>query len=63
MAKLCIFTVLKLQLQGDGGGVRMEWRPARWSVYLPLLIFPCAMKSRGSLLALADPGGPGKRAV
>ena len=30
---------------GDGGGghwlVRMEWRPARWSVCLPLLIFPC----------------------
>jgi len=27
----------------DGGGghwlVRMEWRPARWSVCLPLLIF------------------------
>jgi len=32
---------------GDGGGghwlVRMEWRPARWSVCLPLLIFPCTM--------------------
>ena len=29
---------------GNGGGhwlVRMEWCPARWSVWLPLLIFPC----------------------
>ena len=52
---------------GDGGGghwlVRMEWRPAGWSVCLPLLIFPCTIKSRSSLLALAHPGGPGKRAV
>ena len=50
---------------GDGGGehwlVWMEWHPAGWSVYLPLLIFPCTMKSRSSLLALAYPGGPGKR--
>ena len=52
---------------GDGGGghclVRMEWRPSRWSVYLPLLIFPCTRKSRSFLLAPAHPGGPGKRAV
>ena len=52
---------------GDGGGghwlVRMEWRPAGWSVCLPLLISPCTIKSRSSLLALAHPGGPGKRAV
>jgi len=52
---------------GDGGDghmlVQMEWRPARWSLCLPLLIFPCTIKSRSSLLALADPGGPGKRAV
>ena len=52
---------------GDGGGghwlVRMEWRPAGWSVCLPLLIFPCTIKSRSSVLALAHPGGPGKRAV
>ena len=52
---------------GDGGGghwlVRMEWCPVGWSVCLPLLIFPCTMKSRSSLLALAHPGGPGKRAV
>jgi len=52
---------------GDGGGgnwlVRMEWRPAGWSVCLPLLIFPCTIKSRSSLLAVAHPGGPGKRAV
>jgi len=42
---------------------RMEWRPARWSVCLPLLIFPCTMMSRSSFLAPAHPGGPGKRAV
>jgi len=50
----------------DGGGhwlVRMEWRPARRSVCLPLLIFPCTIKSRSSLLAPAHLGGPGKRAV
>jgi len=51
----------------DGGGghwlVRMEWRPAGWSVCLPLLIFPCTIKSRRSLLAPAHLGGPGKRAV
>jgi len=49
-----------------GGGhwlVRMEWRPAGWSVCLPLLIFPCTIKYRSSLLAPAHPGGPGKRAV
>jgi len=50
---------------GDGGGghwlVRMEWRPARWSVCLPLLIFPCTIKSRSSVLAPAHPGGPGKK--
>ena len=52
---------------GDGGGghwlVWMEWRPAGWSACLPLLIFPCTIKSRSSLLAPAHPGGPGKRAV
>ena len=52
---------------GDGGGwhwlVRMEWRPAGWSVCLPLLISPCTIKSRSSLLALAHPGGPEKGAV
>jgi len=41
----------------------MEWRPAGWSVCLPLLISPCTTKSRSSLLALAHPDGPGKRAV
>jgi len=30
---------------------------------LPLLIFPCTIKSRSSLLLLAHPGGPGKLAV
>ena len=52
---------------GDGGGghwlVRMEWRPAGWSVCLLLLIFPCTIKSISSLLAPALPAGPGKRAV
>jgi len=51
----------------DGGGghrlVQMEWRPSGWSVCLPLLIFLCTIKSRSSLLALAHPGDPGKRAV
>jgi len=37
--------------------------PAGWSVCLPLLISPCTIKSRSSLLAPAHPGGPGKRAV
>jgi len=41
----------------------MEWRPAGRSACLPLLIFPCTIKSRGSLLAPAHPGGPRKRAV
>jgi len=34
---------------------------AGWSVCLPLLIFPCTIKSRSSLLAPAHPGGLGKR--
>ena len=49
---------------GAGGGghwlVQMEWHPAGWSVGLPLLIFPCTIKSRSSLLAPAHPDGPGK---
>jgi len=52
---------------GDGGSghwlVWMECRPAVWSVCLPLLIFPCTIKSRNSFLAPAHPGGPGRRAV
>ena len=52
----------------DGGGgqwlVRTEWRPARWSVCLPLLIFACSCTIKsGSFLAPAHPGGHGKRAV
>jgi len=43
-------------LSGRGGG------PAGGSVCLPLLIFPCPIKSRSSLLAPAA-CGPGKRAV
>jgi len=51
---------------GDGGGghwlVQIEWRPARWLMCLPLLIFPipCTIKSRSSLLAPAHLGGPKK---
>ena len=30
---------------------------------LPLLIFPCTIESRSSLLAPAHPAGPGKRAI
>jgi len=56
-----------LNIWGDGGGghclVRMEWRPAGWSLCLPLFISPCTIKSRSSLLAPAHPDGPGKRAV
>jgi len=56
-----------VKVWGDGGGghwlVRVEWHPAGWSVCLPLLVFPCSIKSRSSLLALAHPGGPGKRAI
>jgi len=48
----------------DGGGghwlVRMEWRPAGWSVCLPLLIYPDTIKSRSFILALAHLGGPRK---
>jgi len=53
---------------GDGGGghwllVQMEWRPSGWSMCLPLLIFPCTIKSRSSLLAPDHPADPGKKAV
>jgi len=34
-----------------------------WYFLGEMLIFPCTIKSRSSLLALAHPGGPGKRAV
>ena len=57
---------LSISWEYGGGGhclVRMEWNPAGWSVCLPLLIFPCTIKSRSSLLALAHPGGPGEMAV
>jgi len=62
-----ILSQLTAVARGDGGGrywlVQMKWRPAGWSVCLPLLIFPYTIKSRSSLLAPAHPGGPGKRAV
>ena len=63
----CYFHIRPVKIWGDGGGrhwlVRMEWRPARWSVCLPLLIFPCTIKFRSSLLAPAHPSSPGKRTV
>jgi len=37
----------------------MEWHPDGWSVCLPLLIFPCTIKSRSSFLAPAHLSGPG----
>ena len=40
--------------------VRMEWRPAGWSVCLPLLISPRTIKSRSSLLAPAHQVVPEK---
>jgi len=49
--------------QGGHWLVQMEWRSAGWSVCLPLLIFPCTIKSGTSLLAPAHPGGPGKMAA
>jgi len=39
----------------------MEWRPAGWSVCVPLLVFPCTIKSRSSLVAPAHPDGPRKK--
>jgi len=52
---------------GDSGSghwlVRMEWRATGWSVCLPLLIFPCTIKCRSSLLGPAHPGGPRERAA
>jgi len=66
-AALTSFSLLVIWKMGDGGGghwlVQMEWRPAGWSVCLRLLIFPCAIKSKSSLLAPAHPGGPIKRAA
>jgi len=41
----------------------MEWRPAWWSVCLPLLLCPCTIKSRSSLPAPTQPGGYGLRDV
>ena len=42
---------------GDGGDghwlVRMEWRPAGWSVCLPLLIFPCTSSPELNSVSLA----------
>ena len=49
----------------DGGGghwlVRMEWRPAGWSVCLPLLIFPCTIKSSKFSSGTSSPGWSRKK--
>jgi len=49
----------------DGGGglwlVRMEWHPAGWSVCLPLLIFPCTIKSRSFFSGTVSPGWSRKK--
>ena len=41
------------KIWGDGGDghwlVDMEWRPAGWSVCLPVLISPCTTKFRSSM--------------
>ena len=37
--------------------------PAGWLMCLPLLIIPCSIKTRNSLLAPAHPAGPGKMLV
>jgi len=41
----------------------MEWRPTGWSLCLPLLIFPCTINSRSSLLAPAHSDGPEKNVM
>jgi len=50
---------------GDGRGghwlVRMEWRPAGWSVCLPLLIFPCTIKSIKFSSGTGSPGWSQKK--
>ena len=61
------FGIMVTTEMGDGGGghwlVCMEWRPSGLSVCLLLLIFPCTINFRSSLLAPAHPSGPGKRAI
>ena len=46
-----------------GGGRRWALVSPDEVAPLPLLIFPCTIKSRSSLLAPAHPGGPRKRAI
>jgi len=64
---IIMITYSLVKKYGDGGGghwlVWMQWRPAGWSVCLLLLIFPCIIKSRISLLAPAHSDGLAKRAV
>jgi len=60
--RYCVYVQFICVFYAGGGHwlVWMEWRPAGWSVCLPLLIFLCTIKSRSYLLAQAHPGGPGK---
>jgi len=41
--------------------VQMEWHPAKWSVCLPLLIFPCTIKSRSFSSGTSSPGWSRKK--
>jgi len=41
--------------------VQMEWRPAGWSVCLPLLISRCTIKSRSSSSGTSSPGWSRKK--
>jgi len=41
--------------------VWMEWHPAGWSVCLPLLIFPCTIKSRSFSSGTSSPGWSRKK--
>jgi len=45
--------------------ISKSWRqcPVLEPLLCHVLIFPCTIKSRSSLLAPAHPGGPGERAV
>jgi len=53
------YQIILLDYRGSAGGhwlVRMEWRPAGWSVCLPLLVFPCTIKSRSFSSGTGSPG-------
>ena len=53
------------KIWGHGGGrhwlVRMEWHPSRWSVCLPVLIFPCTIKCGARRVLFGSPGWSRKK--